>query len=146
MINPDNLVRIQGRLVSDAEYVMDGKMLRMAVAIDRAGYEKGSDSNAGFFNCKMWMTENDYTASGVVKSVRSLVENGRLSKGAPVSIVGSLNQDRFTDKDDNRRSEVNVVIEAIQSFAKSSETTNQSVAAESSDPTSTAAAAAPEPF
>lgn len=124
MINGNNLIQISGRLTADAEYVMDGKMLRFSIAVDRAGYEKGSDSNTGFFNCKIWMTENAWTASGVIEAIKSLVSDGRLAKGSPVRIVGSLNQDRYTDSNDNRRSEVNITVETIESYARRDEGTS----------------------
>lgn len=122
MINPNNTVQLYGRLTADSDTVMDGKMLRFSVAVDRAGYDpKNPDNNAGFFNCKIWLTENDWTAPGFVKSVRHLYETGRLVKGAPVRLVGQLNHDRWEDKDGNRRSDVSIVVESIESYQKASD-------------------------
>lgn len=132
MIDASNVVQIQGRLTRDAEEVMDGKMLRFSIAVDRAGYEKGSDNNAGFFNCKIWMTENDYTASGVIKNIRTVYDTGRLSKGAMVRVVGSLNQDRYVDSDGNKRESTGITVETIESYARSADSeSNQSSASES---------------
>ena len=126
MINPNNTVHLYGRLTADSEKIMDGKMLRFSVAVDRAGYDSSNkDNTAGFFNCKIWLTSNDWVAAGFIKSVEQLYEAGRLSKGAPVRIVGQLNHDRFKDKDGNSRSDVTVVVESIESYAKGADSTSQ---------------------
>lgn len=148
MINPNNTVHVYGRLTADAEKVMDGKMLRFSVAVDNAGYDPSNpDNKAGFFNCKIWLTNNDWVAAGFVKSVEQLFDSGRLSKGAPVRIVGQLNHDRWTDKNDNKRSDVTVVVESIESYAKASGSTTDSGSPESTQgSTATTSYSSAEPF
>lgn len=135
------MVVISGRLVADPEEIMDGKMLKFSVAVDRAGYEKDSDSDAGFFNCKMWLNDTPWNAPAAVDATRELVNNGRLGKGAPVRLIGQINQDRFIDKDGNKRSEVNLVVDHIDSFAKSNASSGSEPASQS-----TAVAGGAEPF
>lgn len=147
MLTPNNTVLIYGRLTSDAELVMDGKMLRFSVAVDNAGYDKNNtDSKAGFFNCKIWLTENDWTSVGFVRSVRQLFEAGRLGKGAPVRLMGQLNHDRWDDKDGNKRSDVNIVVDSIESYAKAGGTENAATSSPSSDAPITAAYSSTDPF
>lgn len=155
MINPDNVITISGRLTADANVVMDGKMLQFSIAVDRAGYEKGSDNNTGFFNCKIWMTENKWTSVGFLEMVSELHKSGRLSKGAPVRIVGELNQDRYEDNQGNRRTDVNILVSDIRSYARTSggnSNNNNSAPSESSggssysEPAEQQASSGPRPF
>ncbi len=116
MLNADNLINLSGRLTRDAEVVMDGKQLRFDVAVDNSGYEKGSDSRAGFFTCKAWLTESDMTSVSTQKRLKELVDQKLLIKGAPVRIVGSISHERWTDDNDNRRSSVVVVVEDLTAY------------------------------
>jgi single-stranded DNA-binding protein len=150
MLNPNNTIHLYGRLTADAEKVMDGKMLRFSVAVDNAGYDPSNpDNKSGFFNCKIWLTDSPWSAPGYIKSVEQLFDAGRLVKGASVRLIGQLNHDRWTDKNDNKRSDVSVVVESIESYAKSTGTagvtdTTSSDSAQVSG--STASYSSAEPF
>lgn len=116
MINSDNLVILSGRLTRDAETIMDGKQVKFDVAIDNSGYEKGSDSRAGFFTCKAWLTASEFTPVVTQKRLNELVEQKLLLKGAPVRVVGAIHHERWSDDEGKRRSNVVVMIEDLTAY------------------------------
>ena len=116
MLNSDNLVQISGRLTRDAESIMDGRQVSFSVAVDRSGYEKDSDSNAGFFDCKMWLTESDFSPAASQKDVKELFESDKLVKGIPVRVIGQLHHERWSDGEGNRRNKVVIMVENLTAY------------------------------
>lgn len=126
MQNTDNIVTISGRLTRNAETIMDGKQLKFSIAVDNSGYERDNpDNRTGFFDCYVWMTESQFSPAAFTSDLQDLVKQGRLNQGAPVSIVGSLNHQRFVDKDGNKRSAVAIEVSALTSYAKAANNDNQ---------------------
>jgi len=114
-MNTDNVVMISGNMVRDAELVMDDRRVRFTIASNRSGYEKGSDNNAGFFNCEMWVTESDYSSVASARNVKSLFDEGKLVKGTRVRLVGSLKQDRVKS-DEGNREYVKIEVDELSAF------------------------------
>ena len=140
MLNTQNAVVISGRLTADSKLVADGKLLTFSIAVDNSGSDRdNSDQRTGFFDCKIWLTDSQWSAAGFVDSVRKLQESGRLNKGAPVGIVGSLTHDRWSDNEGNKRSSIAINVESITSFAKASGNTSAPADNTSSAPAAAAA-------
>lgn len=147
MINLDNNIQLQGRLVRDPELVLSDKALRFSVAIDGAGYERDSDNKAGFFTCQVWLTESEWTAPGFVKSVREAFEQGRLAKGVAVRIFGQLSQNRWSDDDGNRREMIMITVEHMNVYARNNASKTESGTPAAEAPVAAAAATTTvEPF
>lgn len=135
MISASNVVNLQGRLTRDAEEIMDGDMIKFTLATDYAGYEKGTDSNTGFFDCKVWLTDSDMNAASVVKGIRSMLESGRLCKGAMVRVIGGLQHERF-EHNGQKRSNVSIVVESLESYARANDSDSSSSDASSNNQSS----------
>lgn len=119
MIDSRNLVTLCGGVVADPEVFKDN-LLKLRLGVDFGGNEQGSDNNSGFFAINYWMN-NDQNPSNT-KFVRSQVESGNLKKGSQLQITGRLRQERWTDDQGNKRSQVVIVAENINYWGnKSSE-------------------------
>lgn len=126
MIDSRNLVTLCGGVVADPEVFKDN-LLKLRLGVDFGGTEQGSDNNSGFFNINYWMN-NDQNPSNT-KFVRSQVESGNLKKGSQLQITGRLRQERWTDDQGNKRSQVVIVAENINYWGnKSSEGTGEGAA------------------
>lgn len=110
MITNTNLTLIQGNLVRDAELNDEHGLVTFSVAIDRAGSEKGSENTTGYFDVKMWVRESEYSAAATVKRIKTSFAEGKLTKGARVSIAGRLVQERW-EKDGSKNSKIIIVAE-----------------------------------
>jgi single-stranded DNA-binding protein len=140
-MNTDNMVILSGNMVRDAELVMNDRRVRFSIAVNRSGYEKESDNDAGFFNCEMWVTESDYSPVASAKNVKKLFDEGKLVKGTRVRLVGSIRQDRAVI-DGNKRDFIKVEVDELSAFVAS---TNQN-ASSTDSPSSSTTAAHEEPF
>lgn len=93
-----------GRLTRDAElkYTSTGTPLALFSIATNHRKRKGEDSErASFFDCTLW---------GVVAEKLHVY----LSKGKEVAISGELVQDRFQDKDGNKRSMVKINVQNVK--------------------------------
>lgn len=110
MLDPKNLVTLTGGLIEDPEFIAQGKLLKLRVAVDYAGSDKNNpDNKTGYFDCIHFVNENDPAS----KFITGQVSQNNLSKGSQVQLVGRLQHQRFTDKNDNKRSTVGLVVEAL---------------------------------
>ena len=94
-----NNVSIMGRLVRDPElrYTGDNSdipVLGFSIAVDRSYGEDETD----FIDCVAWR-----------KNAESISKH--FEKGRPIIVTGSLQARRWTDKDGNRRRNVEVVVD-----------------------------------
>ncbi len=113
MITNTNLVSLQGRLTADPETNDNIGLVSFSLAVDFAGNEKDADSKTGFFDVKMWVNDSQYQAPAVVNAVKQNIADGKLVKGAKVSVMGRLSQERWT-KDGSKNSKVVIVAENVQ--------------------------------
>jgi single-stranded DNA-binding protein len=140
-MNTDNMVILSGNMVRDAELVMDDRRVRFSIAVNRSGYEKGSDNDAGFFNCEMWVTESDYSSVAAARNVKNLFDEGKLVKGTRVRLVGSVRQDRAVI-DGNKRDFIKIEVHELSAFVASTAQGTSS----SSDSNVSTTASHEEPF
>lgn len=110
MISNTNMVSLQGNLVKDAEFNESVGVLNFTLALNFAGSVKDSDNNTGYFDVKMWLRDSPYVAPHILETVKRDIAEGRLAKGAKVSVVGRLLQERWTD--DNGKTNARVVVVA----------------------------------
>ena len=96
-----NIVILMGRLTADPELRTTNNgvsVTSFSVAVDRA-YTK--ERQADFINCVAWRN----TAEFITKY---------FSKGQMIAFEGSLQQNNYTDKDGNKRTSYNVVVDSAQ--------------------------------
>lgn len=94
-----NKITIMGRLTKDPELRRTNSGTAVAsftIAVDRDFGEKKSD----FFNCVAW------------KGTGELVSK-HFTKGRPILISGRLETRQWTDKNDNKRTEVEIIAENV---------------------------------
>ena len=112
MLNTRNIWTGSGRLTADPEVINDN-VTKFSLAIDFAGPKrqnaKGEDTSSGFFDVVVY-TNNDNSA---ITWFKNQVSEGKMAKGSPVSILGSLYQEMWEDKDGNKRNKVVVVAERV---------------------------------
>lgn len=104
-----NRVDLIGRLTRDnkLEYTTSGKaFLKNAIAVDRRG--EGTD----FINLIAW----EKTAEFIDKHFK---------KGSRLGISGRIQSSSYTDKEGNKRTSIDVVVEAVD-FCESKNETNNS--------------------
>jgi len=109
MASDINKVFLIGRLTRDVEFSMTttGKQLcKFSLAVN--GYK----DEVSFINCTAW----EKTAELI---------NQYVKKGDRVAIDGSLKQSRFEDKDGNKRSAVDVIVNSIQFLTTKQESSQQ---------------------
>lgn len=102
-----NAVNLIGRLTRDPEQKFTAQELCIAqftLAID--GRKK--DDPASFIDC---------TAFG--KTAEIIAQH--FAKGKPIAIVGSLRQEKWEDKDGNKRSKITVVVEGFSFLPRNSD-------------------------
>lgn len=110
MIDPKNLSNLTGGLVVDPEVVNDN-ILKLRLAVDYAGSEKGSQNTSGYFDVTYYLNNDDNQRNA--KFVRSQISEGKMKKGSQVSLVGRLVQERWTGDGDKKNAKVVIVAEAI---------------------------------
>lgn len=103
-----NVICLLGRLTADPEerVTTNGTAVTsFTVAVDRRYTPQGQERKADFINCVAWRQ----TAEFVAKYFR---------KGQRIALNGSLQARQFTDKDGNRRTAYEVVVDNVY-FAES---------------------------
>lgn len=91
-----NKVFLQGRLTADPEIsnTQSGtKVARFSLAVDRNFKSKDGSRKADFLRCEAW--------GGTAGTIERFFK-----KGSMIFVVGSVYQDTYTDKNDNRREKV----------------------------------------
>lgn len=93
-----NKVILMGRLTRDPEVRQsqngDMNITRFSIAVDRR-FQKGQ---ADFFNCVAFRNTADFVSKW-------------FNKGRMIAVVGSLQNSRYTDKDGNERTSVDIVVD-----------------------------------
>ncbi len=115
MLTPRNTVILQGGLVRDPDVNEDVGVVSFSLAIDGSGSEKGVKNASGYFDIKVWMNESEYTPVAVGKYVKQAITDKTLRKGARVSLVGRLVQERW-EKDGKKSTRVIVTAESIDIY------------------------------
>lgn len=138
MITNTNMVIIQGGLTKDPE-VYDNKVVHLSVAVDNSGNEKGVKNAPGYFDVKVWMTPSKMTPEITTEALKVAINEKTLRKGAKVSIIGRLVQERWKDDAGKRSSRAVIMAESfnvIYSGSKnssSSESSSESVSSASEE-------------
>lgn len=98
-----NKVILQGRLTRDPELkytTSNVPVLRFSLAVQRSYAPKGAERKADFFDLVAW------------RSTAEFISNN-FKKGQEIAIVGALRQEDWTDRNGNKRTSINVVVEDV---------------------------------
>lgn len=96
-----NSVILMGRMVADPELKTTSSnlsVLSFTVAVDRAYQSQGQERQADFINCVAWRQNADF----ISKYFR---------KGQMIAVQGSLQSRNFEDKNGNKRTAFEVVVD-----------------------------------
>lgn len=119
MLDPQNLVNLSGGIVADPEFVADGRILKMRIAIDYAGSEKDSDNKSGYFDVIYYVKDNNGFTSKNASFVAAQINDGKMKKGSSVSLIGRLLQERWK-QDEKNQSKTVIVAEHLTYGQRSS--------------------------
>ena len=111
-----NVICLMGRLVADPELksTQSGvNVTSFCVAVDRAYQPKGQERQSDFINCVAWRG----TAEFITRFFR---------KGQRIALQGSLQSRNYTDRDGNKRTAYEVVVD--NAFFAESKGSNDSAA------------------
>lgn len=108
MLDPKNIVSLTAGIVATPEKVADGKIVKLRVAVDYAGAEKGSDNKSGYFDVTYYANDNNPNS----KFVLSQVDQENFKKGSQIQLVGRLVQERW-ENDGKNNQRVVIVAESI---------------------------------
>lgn len=130
MLDPKNMVIIEGGVVADPEIIND-KIAKLRIALDYAASDKDSDNNSGYFDLVYYLNGSDNKNADFVS--RQIKEN-KIKKGTSLKIIGRLVQERWK-QDNQQRSKVVVVAEHLSygSGSKSSSSNTSSTSSADSD-------------
>lgn len=98
-----NVVVIMGRLTAQPELRTTGNGISVSsfsVAVDRS-YQSGGERQTDFINCVAWRGNADFITK-------------YFTKGQMIAIRGTLQQRSYTDKDGNKRTTYDVVVDQAQ--------------------------------
>lgn len=98
-----NVVVIMGRLTAQPELRTTGNGISVSsfsVAVDRS-YQSGGERQTDFINCVAWRANADFITK-------------YFTKGQMIAIRGTLQQRSYTDKDGNKRTTYDVVVDQAQ--------------------------------
>lgn len=135
-----NRVILMGRLTADPELrktASDLSVTSFTLAVDR-NYGKGADRQTDFINCVAWRQTAEFISR-------------YFSKGRLMAVEGSIQVRNYTDKNDNKRQAVEVLVDQAF-FADSKNSSNTSSAVDDFGPPPPARSngssysAAPSPF
>ena len=108
MIDPKNLINLTCGIVADPEFPTEN-ILKLRVAVDFAGSEKGEKASSGYFNVTYFLNgDNPRNAD----FVRNQIKDGKMKKGSQVQLTGRLMQERWSD-DNGKREKVVIIAEGI---------------------------------
>jgi single-strand DNA-binding protein len=109
-----NTVALMGRLTYDPELKSTPSgvsVIRFQVACDRNYQKSGEDRQADFIDCVAWRQ----TAEFVSRYFR---------KGSMIAVEGSIQTSNYTDKDGNKRKQVEVVANNVSFCGSKAESGN----------------------
>ena len=98
-----NIVALTGRICHDLEVktTTNGvSLLRFRLAVDRAYTPKGEEKKTDFIDCVAWRNTAEFV-------------DRYFKKGSMIAVVGSIQTGEFTDKDGNKRKQVEVVVDNV---------------------------------
>lgn len=145
MLDPKNSVNITAGIVSDPEVVANGNIIKLRVAIDYAGNEKGTGTTSGYFDVVYYLKDGNDFASKNASFVSKQINEGKMKKGSQVQILGRLVQERWT-QDNQNRSKIVVVAEALTYVGSAYQKPADSSAASSSSALKQASNNVPDEF
>ncbi len=105
-----NVVVLMGRLTADPELRTTGSGISVtsfSIAVDRA-YQNGGERQTDFINCVAWRNNAEFISK-------------YFAKGQMIALRGTLQQNNYTDKDGNKRTSYNVVVDSAQFCGSKSE-------------------------
>ena len=105
-----NVIVIMGRLTKDPELrtTQSGiSVTSFSVAVNRS-YSKDGNNQTDFINCVAWRNNAEFITK-------------YFGKGQMIAIRGSLQQSSYTDKDGNKRTTYDVVVESADFCGSKSE-------------------------
>ena len=117
-----NRVILMGRLTADPELrktASDLSVTSFTLAVDR-NYGKGADRQTDFINCVAWRQTAEFISR-------------YFSKGRLMAVEGSIQVRNYTDKNDNKRQAVEVLVDQAF-FADSKNSSNTSSAVDDFGP------------
>lgn len=126
MINRNNMWLGEGNLSRDPEIHSVGpngaEVVHFTIAVSGAS-SGGEKDSAGFFDCKIWLTANDYNVPAEIATAREGFKNGNWKKGDRLFVMGRLVQERW-DKNGESRSRIIVQADKVQAlFVKNNDNT-----------------------
>jgi single-stranded DNA-binding protein len=144
MLSTKNVVMLSGGLTRDAEYRESPGIVEMSLAVDGSGTQKDVQNASGYFDVKVWMNTSKYSPAATAENVKKLLDEGVLTKGTRVSIVGRLVHERWTNKDtgkiDSRVSIVAETVDAYRAGAGASNSNRETTSSAQTTPVSSASA------
>lgn len=111
-----NSVILMGRMVADPELKTTSSnlsVLSFTVAVDRAYQSQGQERQADFINCVAWRQNADF----ISKYFR---------KGQMIAIQGSIQTRNYEDRNGNKRTAVEVVVDRASFCGSKAESGNTS--------------------
>ena len=117
MLNRSNFWQGEGNLSRDPEIhttPQGVEVVHFTIAVSGAGSGSGEKDSAGFFDCKIWLTENDFVVPAEIRAAREGFK-GDWKKGTRIQVMGRLIQERW-EKDGEKRNRVIVLADKVQAF------------------------------
>lgn len=117
MLSTKNVVMLSGGLTRDAEFRENPGIVEMSLAVDGSGSKKGEQNASGYFDVKVWMNASKYSPVATAENVKKLLDEGVLTKGTRVSIVGRLSHERWENKETGKiDSRVTIIAETVDAY------------------------------
>ena len=120
-----NVVVIMGRLTADPELrtTQSGiSVTSFSVAVNR-NYSKDGNNQTDFINCVAWRNNAEFISK-------------YFTKGQMIAIKGSLQQNNYTDKDGNKRTSYDVVVDTADFCGSKNESGGNGASARNEAPAS----------
>ncbi len=117
-----NIVALNGRLVADPELKTTGSgtsVTSFCLAVDRTYQKQGEEKKADFINVVCWRKTAEFACQ-------------YFHKGQLVAVDGSLQTRKYTDRNGNDRTAVEVVANNVH-FAESKKSSGQSTYTKTND-------------
>lgn len=98
-----NICVLMGRICHDLEIktTTNGvSVLRFRLAVERAYAPKGEEKKTDFIDCVAWRNTAEFV-------------DRYFKKGSMIAVVGAIQTGEFTDKDGNKRKQVEVVVDNV---------------------------------
>lgn len=149
MLNRSNFWQGEGNLSRDPEIHVTPQgveVVHFTIAVSGAGSGQGEKDSAGFFDCKIWLTENDFVVPAEIRAAREGFK-GDWKKGTRIQVMGRLIQERW-EKDGEKRNRVIVLADKVQAFnfRKDNEGTTTTAVASNEEYTPNRQSTVPEQF